>query len=494
MRAVDERLPVPGIGERALGFWTPRRLIFPILVILATFLIFTGRSPGLADPDYYWHLATGALIWRDQALPTGDPFSWTFEGQPWVLHEWAFQVLLHLWHDLTGPLGVVAGTAFLLALAAYIVFATADRMIRRPLISLGLLLLFGAGIVSSGAPRPHIFSLIFFAIYLAVFFEAKYGTRRWPLLAAPLIMIAWVNLHGGYAIGIVAMAAFAGLECLNLLLRFRDKAQVRLCLWLGAVAVATLAAALINPDGIKHLEYPPYVAKLDLVGAIVEWQSIMTSPWRGPWYAVGGVAFFVIALRRGWPVDATAILFPAALFIAGAVQARHAPFATLGMVVFAAPALWQRDAISPSVGSSFGKVVCWGIAVVALLVPLSLARSAYFKAIDAVMPSDVVTFMTKAELPAQMFNDYDIGGYLIAMMPEGYKVFIDPRADLYGDAFYRAYADTLHGQVPLSQHFDGWEIGHVVIQHRHALKQILLTRGDFKLVFEGRSHSVLVRR
>lgn len=494
MTVAEQNIPTPGIGERVLGFWTPRRLIFPILVIIATFLIFTGRSPGLADPDYYWHLAAGEWIWNAGALPEGDPFSWTYEGRSWILHEWAFQIGLHWWHENTGALGVVVGTAALLALTGYIVFASADRMIRRPLLSLGLLVLFGAGLAASGAPRPHLFSLLFFAFTLALFFEAKYGTRRWPLLAVPVVMVAWVNLHGGYAIGIVAMFALAGLELLNLLLRFRDRRQVQLCVWLVGAALLTLGAALLNPDGIAHLKYPLYVARLDLVEDIAEWRSIMTSSWRGPWYALGGVAFFVIVLRRGWPLDATEVLFPAALFVAGAMQARHAPFASLAMVVFAASALWQRDAVSPTVEGVAGKLICWVVAVAALMVPLSLARSEYFRAIDQVMPADVSTYLASAALPGRMFNDYDIGGYLIATLPEDQKVFIDGRADLYGDTFFRAYRDTVHGAVPLSRHFDGWEIGHVVVKHSHALKQLLLERGDYELVFEGRTHAVLVRR
>lgn len=494
MAATDQAMTPGGGGNWVLGFWTPRRLIFPILVILATFMIFTGRAPGLADADYYWHLATGELIWTAQALPEGDPFSWTFEGRPWVLHEWAFQVLLYLWEDLTGPLGVVAGTAVLTALAAYIAFSTADRMIRRPMLSFGLLLVFSAGIAAAAAPRPHLFSLIFFAITLALFFEAKYGVRRWPLIFVPVMMVGWVNLHGAYAIGIATIFAFAVLEWVNLALRYKDKRQFQFCLWLTVLAPATLAAALVNPDGIKHLEYPFYTLGLDLFGKILEWGSIMDSPWRGPWHALAGVVFLVIVLRRGWPMDATEVLFPAALFIAGLIQARHAYFATLAMMVFVAPALWNRDVVSPVVGGTACKLVCWVVALAALAVPLGLARSQYFKAIESVMPSDVATYLAQAAPPGRMFNDLNIGGYLIANLPEEQKVFIDGRVDLYGDLFFRAYHDTINGAVPLSRHFDGWEIGHVVVAHGHALKQLLLQRGDYELVFDGRSHAVLVRR
>ena len=139
-------------------------------------------------------------------------------------------------------------------------------------------------------------------------------------------------------------------------------------------------------------------------------------------------------------------------------------------------------------------MICWVVALVALAVPLSLARSTYFDAVKRVLPADVATHMARAELPGRMFNDREIGGYLIVTMPEGHAVFADGREDLYGAEFYRNLDDTLHGRVSLGEHFDGWDIGHVVVRHEHALRQMLLMRGDFQLVFEGHSHSVLVRR
>ena len=179
---------------------------------------------------------------------------------------------------------------------------------------------------------------------------------------------------------------------------------------------------------------------------------------------------------------------------AGAVHASLAPFATLAMVVFVAPSLWNENAVSPVVDSGVGKLVCWVVALVALAVPLSLARSTYFETVNRVVPADVAAHMVRAELPGRMFNDRESGGYLITTMPEGTAVFADGRDGLFGQEFLDAMEDTLHGRVSLGTHFDGWEIGHVVVRHEHALRQMLLMRGDYQLVFEGRSHSLLVRR
>ena len=480
-------------GAGVLGFWTARRLAFPIFLILAIYTLFMGWSAGLVDPDYYWHLKAGELIWANQALPEGDPFSWTFEGRDWVLHEWLFQVALYLWESTFGKAGTALATAALVAVSVYIAYTVADWFIQRPAVSFGLSLAFAGGIAAAGAPRPHMISILFFAITLAVVFRAKYWHRYFGLLAIPVMMIIWVNAHGGFALGIAIMLAFTGFEWLNLLGRRRFRQQIWLCLWLTVITAATIAASLLNPDGIEHWKYPFYVAQLDLVGVIQEWTSIMTSTTRGLWYAGGGMLFFILMLGSNRRPDVTELLFPIIVFIAGLMQARHAPFATLTFLAFIGPALARETEPHPAPRGMPAKLAGWVLALATLAVPVVFARSAYLEAARQIMPSDTVAFIEEADLQGRMFNDYDIGGYLIDRLHPERKVFIDGRADLYGDAFYKASADTLYGNVPLSTHFDGWEIEYVIVGPRAPLVHMLQMRGDFRLVHRGRSHVVLIR-
>ena len=60
---------------------------------LAFAVLFLALLFGMAlnDPDYFWHLKAGEYIATHLALPIGDPFSYTFQGKPWALHEWLFE-------------------------------------------------------------------------------------------------------------------------------------------------------------------------------------------------------------------------------------------------------------------------------------------------------------------------------------------------------------------------------------------------------------------
>lgn len=43
--------------------------------------------PLLADPDTHWHIAVGNWMLATGAVPTVDPFSFSFAGQPWIAKE-----------------------------------------------------------------------------------------------------------------------------------------------------------------------------------------------------------------------------------------------------------------------------------------------------------------------------------------------------------------------------------------------------------------------
>src|SRR5262245_46053947 len=79
---------------RAARFGVLRLLDLPRMVFAVLFfwLLFTV---GLNDPDYFWHLKTGEYIVAHMSVPSGDPFSYTFQGRPWAPSEWLFEVCLY---------------------------------------------------------------------------------------------------------------------------------------------------------------------------------------------------------------------------------------------------------------------------------------------------------------------------------------------------------------------------------------------------------------
>ena len=64
--------------------------VIPVLVAGAV----SFAPPILNDPDTFWHIAAGRWMIAHGAVPATDPFSYTFIGRPWVVHEWLSEVAM----------------------------------------------------------------------------------------------------------------------------------------------------------------------------------------------------------------------------------------------------------------------------------------------------------------------------------------------------------------------------------------------------------------
>ncbi|HET6220743.1 MAG TPA: hypothetical protein VFE11_01205, partial [Dongiaceae bacterium] len=104
-----------------------------------------------------------------------------------------------------------------------------------------------------------------------------------------------------------------------------------------------------------------------------------------------------------------------------------------------------------------------------------------------------VQFILDNGITGRMFNSYGFGGYLIHRLYPQQRVFIDGRADMYGDAFVNEYINISEGQPRWAQLFDKYQIDYVVCTPNAPIRQLLLTRGDFRLVFQDEASSVLVK-
>jgi hypothetical protein len=488
-----------------------RRLAFisMFMVLLATLQ--------LTDFDYFWHLKTGEYIVTHGALPNGDVFSFTHQGQPWVLHEWLFEIVLYGMFTWLGPLGVKLLTVTLAMSALGITYALLRRLAVSPSIALVLLLAafipFSPGI----SPRPQLVTCVFFASFLYVLLSYKYFQTTRYLLALPLLMVVWVNAHGGYVVGLALAGLFVASEWANYwILRERDGGQKQRLLRLTHMAVVTALASAINPGFLEHWLYPFQVMGMEATRSIQEWQSLDFHDWAGRGYLMLVLAFFISYTYTIRKPDFTELIVPAVLMVAGFVVIRHVPLAALTLISFIAIALSRGSAVGLSafwhrtglalfyerwVGSGKqlgnGEYVLNWLLLLAIAIGLSIFYP-IFHANDedkanASLPVKAAEFVANAGLTGHMFNSYHFGGYLIYRLYPAQKVFIDGRADMYGDAFINDYQEIIDVASGWEKTFDKYQIDYVIIGHDGPLWQLLQARGDFRLVYDDKHNSVLVR-
>jgi len=294
-------------------------------VMLLMACLFLAKS--IVDLDLWGVMSMGA--WLDQnpgQFPYTDLFSYTNFGQPWIYHEWGsgvlfFQMLKHL------------GSESLLLLKWLLFCATLGLsywtcrqqnpsllMHRVFLISLPVVIFL---LLPAYLPtiRCHEFSLLFYAIFLNLLARHKH---LWLL---PLLMILWVNLHGGFAVGLVLLGVYtiwASWE--GRWAHFKT---------LAIITTLTCLAMLLNPYGVNLIT--------ELVDAwsmnrdqITEWQNVLRGPGPHGWVYTGFLilVFLAVAWRaiknwQGWSAFPGILVLLILTGVKGFMHAKLSPFFVL---------------------------------------------------------------------------------------------------------------------------------------------------------------------
>ena len=198
----------------------------------------------------------GTCVWgrtsgSSARSPPWIPTPYTRAGQPFVVHEWLFELLTYLGYRALGYRGLIAGmVAIVMAtyLLHYLLLRAlgVGRALAGVLLSVTLVLSF-----MTITLRPHLFSTLFLSIELWCLYLYRAG-HRWAVWALPPLLLLWVNLHGAWIMGLGTLVLFIVGEWLNG--RARGEAVI-VRPALGALGVS-LVATLINPTGPSLLLYP----------------------------------------------------------------------------------------------------------------------------------------------------------------------------------------------------------------------------------------------
>src|SRR6202034_406853 len=184
-----------------------------IFVCVLCILLFTALSMRLlGDAGIGWHIRTGQQILATHAIPPVDLFSSTMTGKPWFAWEWLYDLVVGQLEATLGLNGVVWLTALVIAA----VFAWTFRLLiargTNVLVALALVLLAVAGSMIHFLARPHVVSWLLTLAWFFILdsserddFAGGGGPGRPWIRALPLLMLVWVNVHGGFLVGFVLL-------------------------------------------------------------------------------------------------------------------------------------------------------------------------------------------------------------------------------------------------------------------------------------------------
>jgi hypothetical protein len=390
----------------------------------------------LNDPDLWWHLKTGELIWRTHWIPRFDHFSFTALGHPWTAQEWLSEVTIYGAYHWAGYSGLMAWLFVLAAaivLGGYLLSTVYSGNVRVAL--LGAMITWFFATVGF-AIRPQMPGFLILLCELLVLELGRKRDSRWFYVLPPLFAL-WINIHSSFIIGFVILAvvlasAFVRVEWGLVTARPWPRKTAKTLALAGALAIPAL---FFNPIGPKLIWYPIDVVFNQPVNlrTITEWQPPDLGLMRGMLLLITTGAIFVVALIRSAKIYVHELLLLAVVFY---FAVRHERMEFLfGMV--AAPILCRLladawDRYDPGTDRIVPNAVLMLVAAAAVVLAFPSSRALALQ-VNKANPVKALEFLERSGLSGRMLNDYTYGGYLIWAAPER-LVFIDGRADVYEPA------------------------------------------------------------
>jgi len=469
------RFAVPSIGD----------VVFVVIFLLA---LAVGGGLTHRDGDLAKHLRLGQSILDDGQLPLVEVYSHTMTGTETVPIEWLSQTIFaaaERWFGFDG-IGMVA--AILIALPWLIMYRWLVKRRFSLAVSFGLVMLGAGASMIHWAARPHLFTWTFVVVWVVLLEDLYRGFRKQVWLLVPLSVL-WINFHGGFFVGYILIGTYL---IGSLVDRLRGQKTFDSHKWeghLSLVLLATIAASLINPTGVRGLIHP--FSHLLGDDFLFEFTREFTSP---DFHNLLFWPFLVmILLTVAGPIkgDTTRLLLTASWTALGLYAFRNIPLYTLVVVPILARTLTNREKtlsrghIAKRVGAltAIERTVAGGSIsiVIVVLTVLSMWRSpgSDFDFGPTYFPIDALESFDTSPPGDHLFHQFVWGGYLVYCCHPEIPVFIDGQTDVYGPELTQEYDRAIKGLPGWRETFDQHQIDWVLISPDTGLAQALSEATDW---------------
>ena len=297
---------------------------------LVQFVILALLSLTAADADLWGHLTFGRDVLASGHVVQVDRYSFT-RDLPWINHEWLAEIAMAAAWRTAGAIGLTTLKLALAWGAGAFVLAAWRPFRLTPLWRDGLLFVTALGVWPLVATiRPQAFSVLLFAALLFSLTQVREG-RGWARLVVPALFAVWVNTHGGWLVGAATLAIFTACALIDLTL------PLRLRLAILVMAVASAAACLVNPYGLRMLDFLLTTVRPERAD-IPEWRPVTALPIAALALWLLPMALAAIALVRGRKVAPLWVWLTIVMLAAGSMRvARLGGFFAIAVGLLVAP-------------------------------------------------------------------------------------------------------------------------------------------------------------
>jgi hypothetical protein len=423
----------------------------------------------LDDPDTWWHLASGRRIAERAQVDRVDPFSYTAPGAEWINRQWLFDLTAYESWRLAGEAGLtlLAGAGYLAGFLCLYVLA------RRRLpgwAAASLVVLAAQAGVERFTVRPEAATVAFLGVYLLVL-DGPWRPRRVAALVA--LQVLWANLHALSVLGLIPLAtawvaaAVARIAPLPAAWRAqveRDPAELRA---LGVGLAAAAAAEAATPFGLRGALFPLRLLTVIRGGEVTSSAIVEHLPptlaTLSPVAAFGmiallalGVAAIVVAWRDP---RLDHLLLAIAFTVLAFLARRNVALVGFGVVPLASSGLggparafdaWLQRRWPLALAAELALVVAIAVPTVRMVTgdwyrtTAHLTRSFGLGRSEFLFSRGATDWLDRHVPDARVFNDDELGGWLLWRSFPRRRVFLDGRLQVYPPDVFEEFMSVLN--------------------------------------------------
>jgi hypothetical protein len=471
------------------GPWLTVPRLWLVVVLGAIGIMGLARVPNAIDLAY--HVKAGELMVAEHTLPRTDALAWTTAGRSWLDQNWGAQLVLYgIWR--LGGFPLVAVLNALLSVAAWgLVAAACRRRTANLRVIAGAVFIGCVASLATFSARPQMFSLLLFSAELYLLEVAR--TRPRVALAIPLLMVLWANLHGAFIVGIGLLA----IEVVAAVWR-RDRPGTARYL---AVTVASVAALLVNPWGVRVLGYALSLPTSRVVtGLVTEWGSTNVRQLPGA-LVLPAVVVLVVALVRAPTPQRVPEQLLRMVLLGGLAFWAVRGIAWFGLALPVALCALDRPDPARPADADRGAPALNALVLVGLVVALAAVTPPVQRTLFGprpelfAAPQATADWLAANPPPGRMFNYQPWGSYLEFRLGPRVQVGFDSRIELAPADRWDRYLAVVTGRWDAERLLDRWGVDHVVTsrQATPALIELLESSARWRLAFSAGDQLVYQR-
>jgi hypothetical protein len=480
------------------------------------------------DYDVWWHMALGKYYLQNHTMRVDHAiFSWTQAASDWNYNTWLGSTIFYLAHSVAGNFGFWLVRSFVL-IGLFSLFYAYVKAVKISFNAPIIVLTFLIGIQLNCIAmifRPELFSLLLFGAYLFIYFYSKSFNKNIFWLF-PLLMIFWVNLHGGFILGLFIISLIVVCESTDYFLLKKTPLSKNLLISLWIAVALSYLATLVNPYGwdyhrtiletmmnTTYSEYSKRVMHYISLWQFLPFKNFLAYNYKGfntAWIMIIIMILLIFTCIYTYAkkriLDITIITLNLVFFIWGMNVLRVS-------IIFPLTAFFSFIYLLFRIGEE------WHSRVRRMLAPLALVLFIVFSiqilittifyrntfswfgtGIDQTVPIEECAFIKKWKIPGPFFNDYLTGGYLIWALSPDYKVFIDSRFGPYWKQVLPDYYKLMNSQLTqekLRSFNEQYPFKFMVInltETEKIMNFLMAGQGDWRLLYFGNNAAILIHK